>query len=88
MSQTRQVFRGCLLFKQLLDFSLKVSIIFAPHKPIVPQVRVTADHGLEVRGVGAEDGGQYTCQLDVWGHTQTAVHNLTVLGMFIPFLDI
>ena len=49
----------------------------------VPQVRVTADHGLEVRGVGAEDGGQYTCQLDVWGHTQTAVHNLTVLGMFI-----
>ena len=51
-------------------------------------MRVTADHGLEVRGVGADDGGQYTCQLDVWGHTQTAVHNLTVLGTFIPYLDI
>ena len=45
------------------------------------QVRVTADHGLEVRGAGAEDGGQYSCQLDVRGNTQTAVHNLTVLGM-------
>ena len=45
------------------------------------QVRVTAGHGLEVRGAGAEDGGQYSCQLDVRGNTQTAVHNLTVLGM-------
>ena len=41
---------------------------------------MTPDYGLELTEVEEADGGQYTCQLDVFGHTQTALHNLTVLG--------
>ena len=44
------------------------------------QVRVTQNYGLELNNVEPGDEGQYSCQLDVFGETQTALHNLTVLG--------
>ena len=47
------------------------------------QVRVTQNYGLELNNVEPGDEGQYSCQLDVFGETQTALHNLTVLGEII-----
>ena len=44
------------------------------------QVRVRDDYSLELVDVVQSDQGQYSCQLDVFGQTQTALHNLTVLG--------
>lgn len=43
------------------------------------KVRVNRDFSLELSEVQETDGGQYSCHLDVYGETQTAVHNLTVL---------
>ena len=44
------------------------------------KVRLREDYSLEVRDVQESDAGQYSCQLDVFGQTQTLLHNLTVLG--------
>ena len=44
---------------------------------------MTQNYGLELNNVEPGDEGQYSCQLDVFGETQTALHNLTVLGEII-----
>ena len=41
---------------------------------------MTDNYSLELRDIDESDAGQYSCQLDVFGHTQTVLHNLTVLG--------
>ena len=48
------------------------------------KVRLREDNSLEVVEVSEADGGQYSCQLDVYGHTQSVQHNLTVLGRILP----
>ena len=48
---------------------------------------MTDNYSLELRDVEESDAGQYSCQLDVFGHTQTVLHNLTVLGMLQLFFD-
>ena len=50
------------------------------------QVRVRDDYSLELVDVVQSDQGQYSCQLDVFGQTQTALHNLTVLGENLSFI--
>ena len=44
------------------------------------KVRLGEDYSLELTQVEEADAGQYSCPLDVYGHTQTLLHNLTVLG--------
>ena len=44
---------------------------------------MTDNYSLELRDIDESDAGQYSCQLDVFGHTQTVLHNLTVLGTIL-----
>ena len=44
------------------------------------KVKLRDDFSLEIVDVEESDAGQYSCQLDVFGNTQTLLHNLTVLG--------
>ena len=46
------------------------------------KVKLRDDFSLEIVDVEESDAGQYSCQLDVFGNTQTLLHNLTVLGRY------
>ncbi len=44
------------------------------------RLRLTGQYGLEIPEVEQRDGGQYSCQLDIFGNPVSITHTLHVIG--------